>query len=191
MHSQGWTYVWSSVRQDTLHPYSARLRPRLFLSPCLLVCRPHVSISPALPGALAYFDKLSTSLGASLSSGHPAWSPAPIAERAFDGLLRSVCPFSVTLGRHCTPRPSYRVITTYAPHITWPSGDVSLLGLPVSASQTLAVWQVLTHDAYVPSSNILTLVTRSRYHRFRLAAYTCTARKCMCPLSTLALRPCG
>jgi hypothetical protein len=53
--------------------------------------------------------------------------------RTVDGLLRSVCPFSVTLGRHCTPRPSYRVNTTYA-HTTWPNGDVSLLGLPVSVS---------------------------------------------------------
>jgi hypothetical protein len=66
-------------------------------------------------------------LGASLPSGHPAWPPAPIAERAIDRLLRSACPFSVTLGRHCTPRPSYRVDTTY-PHTTWPNGDVSLFG---------------------------------------------------------------
>jgi hypothetical protein len=48
-------------------------------------------------------------LGGSLPSGHPAWPPAPIAERAVDGLLRSVRPFSVALGRHCTPRLSYRV----------------------------------------------------------------------------------
>ena len=39
------------------------------------------------------------------------------------------------------------------------------LGLPVSVLPTSAVWQVLTHDAYVPSSNILTLDTRSRRHR--------------------------
>ena len=41
--------------------------------------------------------------------------------------VRSVCPFSVTLGRHCTPRPSYRVNTTYA-NTTWPNGDVSPFG---------------------------------------------------------------
>jgi hypothetical protein len=64
---------------------------------------------------------------ASLPSGHPAWPPAPITGRASDGLLRSVRPFSVTLGRHCTPRPSYRVDTTYA-HTTWPNRDVSLFG---------------------------------------------------------------
>ena len=49
----------------------------------------------------------------SLPPGHTAWPPAPIAERAVGGLLRPVCPFSVAVGRHCTPRPSYRVITTY------------------------------------------------------------------------------
>jgi hypothetical protein len=81
-------------------------------------------------------------------------------------------PFSVTLGRHCTPRPSYRVNTTY-PHTTWPNGDVSLLGLRITA-----VSQVPTHDAYVPSSKILTIATCSRRHRFRLAVY---------PLSALAL----
>ena len=110
------------------HPASvgARLRPRLFLSPRLLACRPHVSISPALPEALGFL-------------GHPSRQgirPGRLLRqrrRAVDGLLRSVCPFSVILGRHCTPRPSYRVITTYA-HTTWPNGDVSLLGLPVSAS---------------------------------------------------------
>jgi hypothetical protein len=32
---------------------SARLRPRLFLRPCPLVCRPHVSLSQALPWAFA------------------------------------------------------------------------------------------------------------------------------------------
>ena len=31
-------------------------------------------------------------------------------QRAADRLLRSVCPFSVTLGRHCTPHPSHRVV---------------------------------------------------------------------------------
>jgi hypothetical protein len=71
-------------------------------------------------------------LGASLPPGHTAWPPAPIAERAVGGLLRSVRPFSVTLGRHYTPCPSYRVDTTYLA-TTWPNGDISLLGLPVPA----------------------------------------------------------
>jgi hypothetical protein len=55
----------------------------------------------------------------------------PLSRRAIDGLLRSVCPFSVTLGRHCTPRPSHRVNTTHLA-IAWPNGAVSLLGLPIS-----------------------------------------------------------
>jgi len=58
-------------------------------------------------------------------------------------------------------------------YTTWPNGDVSLLGLRVTA-----VSQVLTHDAYVPSSKILTIATCSRRHRLRLAVY---------PLSALAL----
>ena len=70
-------------------------------------------------------------LGTSLPSGHPAWPPTPTTidavSESIDGLLRSVCPFSVTLGRHCTPRPSYRVNTTY-PATAWPNGDVSLFG---------------------------------------------------------------
>jgi hypothetical protein len=90
-------------------------------------------------------------LGGSLPSEHPAWPPAPIAERAIDGLLRSVRPFSVTLG------PTYRRYALYtAPlvsseyhvsaYTTWPNGGVSLLGLRVTA-----VSQVPTHDAVQPA----------------------------------------
>jgi hypothetical protein len=68
--------------------------------------------------------------------GHPtpprlaAWSPAPaLPERALGGFPRSVCPFSVTLGRYSTPYPSPRVDTTY-PLTMWPNGDIPLLGLP-------------------------------------------------------------
>ena len=39
------------------------------------------------------------------------------AERATDGLLRSVHPFSATLGRYCTPCLTYRAITTN--NTTW------------------------------------------------------------------------
>jgi hypothetical protein len=40
--------------------------------------------------------------------------------------------------------------------ITWPNGDISLLGLPISQ-----IWQVLTDDAYTPSSKILSITTCS------------------------------
>jgi hypothetical protein len=73
---------------------------------------PHTGLTSAYP---RHYPGLLL-LEPSLPSGHTAWLPAPTAERAVDGLLRSVYPFSVTLGRHCTPRPSYRVDTTY-PHI--------------------------------------------------------------------------
>jgi hypothetical protein len=36
-----------------------------------------------------------------------------MSRRAVNGLLRYVCPFCVTLGRHCTPRSSHRVDITY------------------------------------------------------------------------------
>jgi hypothetical protein len=115
----------------------------------------------------------------SFPSGHPAWPPAPIAERAVDGLLRSVCSFSVALGRHCTPRPSYRVNTTYPAILRGRMETVPYLGLRPVCRQASAVSQVLTHDACMPSSRILTIATCSRCRRTRLAAY---------PLSVLALR---
>jgi hypothetical protein len=68
----------------------------------------------------------------SFPSGHPAWPPAPIAGRAVDGLLRSVHPFSVALGRHCAPRPSYRVNTTYPAILRGRMETFPHLGLPVS-----------------------------------------------------------
>ena len=72
-------------------------------------------------------------LGASSSAwacGLVACSIPFRAERAPDGFPCSVCPFSVTTGRHCTPCPSYRVdaLVTLKPG---PNGDISLLGLPV------------------------------------------------------------
>jgi hypothetical protein len=166
--SQSWTYVRSSLRF-----ISARaIRPRLILPPCLLVHRPYVSISPPLQRSLRFL-------------GHPtpprlaAWSPAPaLPERALSGFPRSVCPFSVTLGRYFAPCPSYRVDTTYE-SITWPNGDKFPFGPVVCPSRQLAVRQVATHDTYVPSSKILSIVTCSGRCRFRLAAY---------PLLSLALR---
>ena len=94
----------------------------------------------------------------SFPSGHPAWPPAPVAGRAVDGLLRSVRPFSVTLGRHCAPRPSYRVNTTYPAILRGRMETFPFLGLRLSVRrQASAVSQVLTHDACVPSSKILTM----------------------------------
>jgi len=98
----------------------------------------------------------------------------------------SIC--SVTLGRYCTPCPTYRVDTTYLA-TSWPNGDKFPFGPAVYLFRQLAVRQVLTHDAYVPSSKILSIVTCSGRHRpwsfgpgtkgFRLAVY---------PLSPLARR---
>ena len=61
-------------------------------------------------------------LGVSSTPTLTVWSPTPYpmfyrAERAFGVLLRSVYPFSATLGRHSTPCPSYRTITTNS--LTW------------------------------------------------------------------------
>ena len=64
----------------------------------------------------------------------------PLSRRAVDGLLRSVHPFSVTLepvlslpkDRHCTPRPSYRVITTYPAILRGRMETFPFLGLPDS-----------------------------------------------------------
>ena len=50
------------------------------------------------------------------------WLPAQVIPRTLGGLLRSVCPFFVTLGRYCTPCLTYRVDTTYLA-TTWPNGD--------------------------------------------------------------------
>ena len=104
------------------------------------------------------------------------WLPARLLPpdqeeaRAIGELLRSVCPFSVTLGRYFTPCPSYRVDTTYE-STAWPNGDKFPFGPAVCLSGQLAVRQVATHDAYVPSSKILSIATCSGHRRFRLAAY--------------------
>ena len=102
--------------------------------------------------------------------GHPtpprltAWSPAPaLPERALDGFPRSVHPFFVALGRYYTPCPTYRMETIYG-CTKWPNGDNSLLGLPINQ-----VWQVPTHDAYAPSSKILSIATCSGRRHFWLA----------------------
>jgi hypothetical protein len=89
---------------------------------------PHTGLTSACPRH--YSGHLL--LEPSLPSGHPAWPPAPIVGRAVDGLLRSVCPFSVTLGRHCTPRPSYRVDTTHPAILRGRVETFPCLGLPIS-----------------------------------------------------------
>jgi hypothetical protein len=139
------------------YAYAPAIRLRLRLLRCPLVQQPHVSLSDGFLAGLGF-------LGYPPPSRHPAWSPSPVQHRAEislrssglresrDGLLCSMCPFSVTVGRHSTPRPSHRG-DTMCLNITWPNGDVSRLGLP------LAVRQVINHDAYVPSSNILSRVT--------------------------------
>ena len=141
MHSSSWTFrpVFTTLsRVPKTRTHSAPVLSRV---PAL---RQHI---PGITLGLSF-------LGHPTPSRLAAWSPAPaLSERALDGFPRSVCPFSVTVGRCSTPRPSYRVNTTYA-HTTWPNGDVSLLGLRMTA-----VSQVLTHDAYASSSKILPIVT--------------------------------
>jgi len=135
---------------------------------------PHTGLTSAYPGHYAAYAYGPLLLEPSLPPGHTAWPPAPIAERAVGGLLRPVYPIlrDRRPALYAAPLVSseYHVLR----YTTWPNGDVSLLGLRVTA-----VSQVLTHDAYVPSSKILTLATFSRRHRLRLAVY---------PLSALALR---
>ena len=113
MHSQGWR----------IFRHVARFAPETSSN---LSC-PHAFSRTGPTSAYPEHYPRPLLLGASHPPGHTAWPPAPIAERAVGGLLRSVRPFSVALGRHCTPRPSYRVNTTYA-HTTWPNGGVSLFG---------------------------------------------------------------
>jgi hypothetical protein len=111
---------------------SACLRLRLILPLCLLVSRPHVSLSQALPWAFA-----SWGIPPVRASGLAACSDdATSSRRAFDGLLRPMCPFSVTLGRHCTPRPSYRVNTTYPAILRGRMETFPFLGLRPVCPQT-------------------------------------------------------
>jgi hypothetical protein len=137
---------------------------------------PHTGLTSAYPRH--YSGHLL--LEPSLPSGYPAWSPAPIAGRTVDGLLRSVCPFSVAVGRHCTPRLSYRVGTTCSAVSRGRMETFPIWACVLFVHrQRAAISQILTHDACVPSSKILTIATCSRRHRSRLAVY---------PLSPLALR---
>jgi hypothetical protein len=148
------------------HPVSlsACPRPGPILHLRLLVHRPYVSISSPLQSGIGFL-------------GHPtpprltAWSPPPaLPERALGGFPRSTCPFSVVLGRYSTPG-----LLGWTPRrvYTW-----HLEPIPFWACLS-AVWQVSIHDAYVPSSKILSITTCLGRHRFRLAVY---------PLPTLALR---
>jgi len=176
-----WMFFHRSVRQSSVcHLLSLLLAllatPAQDLNSADPSAFPHTGLTSAYPRH--YPGHLL--LEPSLPSGHPAWPPAPIAERALDGLLRSVCPFSVTVGRHCTPRPSYRVDTTYPAILRGRMEAFPFWACVLSVrGQASAVSQVLTHDACVPSSKILTIATCSRCRRFRLAVY---------PLSPLAHR---
>jgi hypothetical protein len=99
---------------------------------------PHTELTSAYPrhyGNVPLLGRLL--LEPSLPSGHPAWPPAPIAERAVDGLLRPVCLFSVTLGRRTAgmpvpPRPSYRVAYPRMRILRGRVGTFPFLGLPIS-----------------------------------------------------------
>jgi len=146
------------------------LKPWHFESPCLPEYPAHVSISLALPRALAYFNRLSTSLGPSYPSGHTAWSPSLI-ERAVDGLRRSEYPFGVVLGRHFTPELIWSG-DTYA-GTRYPEA-LSRLGLRISRFRRFCITTLLPclHSSF-------TMTTCSTYHRVRLTTYR---------LSTLALR---
>ena len=104
------------------------------------------------------------------------WHFLPL-RRAVDGLLRSVCPFSVTLGRHCTPHPSHRVdVHVRAYHVAewghFPFGPALVCRL--TGISRFAGSNSRRLHAFV----FLTLATCSRRRRSRLAAY---------PLSPLAL----
>ena len=135
--------------------------------------RPHVSISPALPEALA-------SWGILLPDGiRPDRLLAPSGENRL-GLPRSVYPFRVTLGWHSTPCPSYVSGETHVlAYAVAEWGHVPFGPAYVCFTKLQPLWQVLTHDAYVPSSNILSIVTCLRRRHLRLVAY---------PLLTRALR---
>ena len=88
---------------------------------------PHVSISPALPGALASFGFAQDKpWGILLRHGIRPGRLLPYkTERARDGFPRSVCPFCVTLGRCFTPG-SIRVQSCASWHAR--PGTIPILG---------------------------------------------------------------
>ena len=147
------------------YAYAPAIRLELRLLRCPLVQQPHVSLSDGFPAGLCF-------LGYPPPSRHPAWSPSPVQHRAEtslrssglresqDGLPRSVCPFSVTVGRHSTPRPSHRVDTTYL-KTTWPNGDVSRSGLPVSRSAGYESRRLRAFVEHPVRSHLLGAVTAS------------------------------
>jgi len=59
------------------------------------------------------------------------------------GLLRSVCPFSVTVGRHFTPGSVRVDAVQRCTCIAW---DRSLLGLPLSVSADVSQREQVLHD---------------------------------------------
>ena len=145
--------------------YASAIRLRLRLLRCPLVQQPHVSLSLALPRAFASWGILHRQgiwpgrLLLSSTAQRPL-SARPVCERAPDGLHRSMCPFSVTVGRHSTPRPSHRVETTCL-NTTWPNGDVSRLGLPVSRSAGYESRRLRAFVEHPVPSHLLGAVTAS------------------------------
>jgi hypothetical protein len=104
------------------------------------------------------------------------WHLLPL-RRAVDGLLRSVCPFSVTLGRHCTPHPSHRVVYPRT-HVLRGRMGTFPFGPALVCHQTDISRFAGSNSRRLRAFVFLTLVTCSRRHRSRLA---------VCPLSPLAL----
>lgn len=93
MHSRGWTAL-------RLIPSSVRLAtPAQDLDPLNTFAFPSAGPTSAYPSH--YRGPLL--LGPSLPSLACGWLPALLAPRANDGLLRSECPFGVTVGRQFTP----------------------------------------------------------------------------------------
>jgi hypothetical protein len=89
--------AWQRVSKTQSHP-----APMLSREP---VPRQHISGIARSIGFLGHPSRQGIRPGRLLHM----WHFLPL-RRAVDGLLRSVCPFSVTLGRHCTPHPSHRVV---------------------------------------------------------------------------------
>ena len=95
-------------------------------------------------------------------------SARPVCERALTGLrsVRSVCPFSVTVEPVLSEAEG---TTLYAASLVSSGDHVPYyyvaewgrfpFGPAVCPIRQVAVRQVITHDAYVPLSNILSLVT--------------------------------
>jgi hypothetical protein len=146
MCSQSWTYAQSSLRSSRV----PKTRPLPVPVPSHVpALRQHIlGVTPGL-----------CFLGHPTPPGLTAWSPTPALPESAPGRFpRSVCPFSMTVGRYSTPCLTFRV-DTISFSTLWPEEAIPLLGLPISRLAGSGLRRLRIFVEYPVHSHLLGAVT--------------------------------